>query len=263
MRPAAEARIADCAEEADWPEPVETVNPDGASPILLVCEHASNYLPSRYRGLGLSTPQLTRHIAWDIGADALTRALAERLDAAALLARFSRLLVDLNRPHGAASAMPRLSEDVEIPGNLDLSVDEREERIARVFTPFHDRIARCLDERRAAGRATMLVAVHSFTPVFLGQWRPWPIAVLFARSDALGLRIVERLRRETGLVGVNEPYRIRVDEDYTIPVHGDARGLPAVLIEVRNDGLEDATGVARWCDRLAMVLESEVEAIGT
>ncbi|CAN7545417.1 N-formylglutamate amidohydrolase [Phenylobacterium sp. LjRoot225] len=247
----------------DWPDPVEAANPRGASPVLLLCEHASRHIPAEYAQLGLDAAQTDRHIAWDIGAAALTRHLSELLDATAFLGAYSRLLVDLNRPLGAASSIPVRSEDTDIPGNLALSDAERRRRADRIFTPFHHAVARHLDERQACGRPTLLVTVHSFTPVFLGQARPWHAGVLFGKSRATAERLARRLSAGSDrLIGLNQPYQVNPEDDYALPIYGDGRDIPAVLIEVRNDQLADQDGVEGWATRLAAAITAEIEEIG-
>jgi predicted N-formylglutamate amidohydrolase len=244
------------SEASNDPPAVEIVNLDGTSPVVLVCEHASRYLPARYRGLGLSEPDLSRHIAWDIGAARLARALAARIDAPLFLHGYSRLLIDPNRPLTAPDSIPTVSENTVIPGNLELSAEERRDRAARYFTPFHDAIAHYLDARRAAKRPTFVVGVHSFTPVFRGVSRPWHVGVLYAAARQFGQSLVETLGEELELVvGTNEPYRISADGDYTVPIHGDGRGLPSVLFEVRQDLLGTPAEIEAWADRLARALQ--------
>lgn len=239
----------------DWPDPVETVNETGRSDVVLVCEHASNHLPAEYAGLGLGPADLVRHIAWDIGAAALTRAMARRLDAVAFLGTYSRLLVDLNRPFEAPTAMPVLSEATEIPGNRALEPAERERRRARIFAPFHERLAGHLRRRLEDGRATVLVTVHSFTPVFLGVPRPWHAGVLFDRSADFAGRVLDLLAAEGLTVAPNQPYTVERETDYAIPVYGTDLGLPAILIEVRNDLVTDEAGVTAWSERLSSAIE--------
>lgn len=237
---------------AHWPEPVEVLNERGSSGIVLVCEHASNYMPQEYGGLGLGPDDLGDHIAWDPGAAALTRELSRMLDATAFLGTYSRLLIDLNRPVHVETAMPKRSEATDIPGNQNIPLDEALNRVRRIFTPFHARIQAHLDERQLAGRRTMLISIHSFSPSFLGDARPWHAGVLFNRSAALGEGIAAALAADPALtVGRNEPYRIDPESDYCVLVHGEARGLPAVLIEVRNDQLATAAAVRAWAARLA------------
>lgn len=241
--------------DPDWPDPVEVVNEAGASPVVLICEHASNHIPTEYAALGLGAADLRRHIAWDPGAEAVARALSARLDAPLFLGRYSRLLIDLNRPVTAPSAFPVRSEATDIPGNAALTEAERARRIAAIFAPFHARVARHLDGRAAAGRATVILGIHSFTPVFLGVARPWQAGVLYARAQGFGRALVAELARDPSLsVGMNEPYRIERDSDYAIPVHGDDRGLPAALIELRNDLIATPEDAADWAARLARAI---------
>ncbi|WP_291298187.1 N-formylglutamate amidohydrolase [Elioraea sp.] len=237
------------------PPPVTVVNAGGRSPVVLICEHASNHIPDSHAGLGLDPADLLRHIAWDIGAAALARRLSALLDAPLFLSGYSRLLIDCNRPPGAATSIPLRSEDTLIPGNQALSRDEITRREAAYFAPFQDRIAGFLDARVAAGQRTTILGVHSFTPVFRGVRRSWHAGVLYRDATTLGARLRDALRADPALVvGDNEPYRIALDEDYTVPVHGDQRGIPAALIEVRQDLLATGDGVEAWADRLAAIL---------
>ncbi len=240
---------------SDWPEPIEIVNEGGQSDLVLVCEHASNHIPAEYKGLGLGEKDLRRHIAWDIGAAAVTRVLAERLDAPAFLGTYSRLLIDLNRPLGVPSSMPERSESTDIPGNTGLTEAERQRRHDLIFTPFHARLAQHLAARENEGRKSRLVAMHSFTPVFFGIVRPWHAGVLYDSSRAFGESVIASLRRDGTLnVGHNVPYTISRADDYAVLVHGHDRGSPAILIEVRQDLIESNEGVAEWTSRLASAL---------
>jgi predicted N-formylglutamate amidohydrolase len=240
---------------ADWPEAVETINPSGSSEIVLICEHASNHMPAEYRGLGVSPADLRTHIAWDVGAAEVTRGLARVLDAPAFLGTYSRLLIDLNRPFRSPASIPARSEATDIPGNLGLGEAEIERRRRTMFTPFHDRVASYLDRRRAAGRPTRIVTIHSFTPVFLGVARPWHAGILFDRSRDFADAVIEGLARGSGLnVAANQPYTVDREGDYAIPVHGTDRDLPAILVEIRNDLIADADGIAEWVGRLGPVL---------
>ena len=237
----------------DWPEPVEILNPTSTSPLVLICDHASNHLPASYRGLGLDAAELKRHIAYDIGAADVTCALASRLGAPAFLGTYSRLLVDLNRPFGSPTSMPALSEATRIPGNEAPSEAEKALRRSRVFDPFHAAISDFLDQRE---EPSLIVAIHSFTQVFLGSERPWHVGVLHENRLDLAEAFLAPLRADSGLtVGENVPYVIERDSDYAIPVHGTDRGNPALLIEIRNDLIATQHGVAEWSGRLAPILE--------
>ena len=234
---------------------VTTVNEGGASPYVLLCEHASNYIPPEYAGLGLQAADLQRHIAWDIGAADLSRLLSQRLDAPLILSGYSRLLIDCNRPLLTPTSIPTRSEDTEIPGNHGLDAEERERRAAAYFTPFQDRVVAMLDRRQRSGTPTIVFAVHSFTPVFRGVARPWHCGVLYAAAAAFGRGLVTRLAADSGLVvGDNQPYQIGSTTDYTVPVHGDGRGLTAALLEIRQDLLATPAGIEEWAQRLVPAL---------
>ncbi|ESQ77962.1 N-formylglutamate amidohydrolase [Asticcacaulis sp. YBE204] len=239
---------------SDWPAPVEILNPDGASDIVLLCEHASNFIPVEYAGLGLGADDLQRHIAWDPGAAEVTRRLSAVLDAPAFLGTFSRLLIDLNRPLGTPGSIVTRSEATDIPGNLVLDPGAIQRQTERIFTPFHAAVTACLDARQ--GRPTRLVSIHSFTPVYLGVTRPWQGGVLFGEAKAFGEALVARLMAQGLNVGANVPYQTDRAEDYAVPIHGDDRGLPAVLIEIRNDLIADDQGVAAWTAALRAALIS-------
>lgn len=248
--------------DGDWPAPIEIVNAAGASDVVLLCEHASNHVPAGYGGLGLSPPDLVRHIAWDIGAAALTRALAARLDAPAYLGTVSRLLVDLNRPFDAPTAMPTVSEATVIPGNLEIDEAERARRHERIFRPFHAPVAAALAERIRSGRRTLLVTVHSFTPVFLGVARPWHAGVLYDTARDFADLVLADLAAEGLVVAPNQPYTVDRETDYAIPVYGTDLGLPAILLEIRNDLLADAAAVEAWADRLARAIDKASRRLG-
>lgn len=231
------------------------MNEAGDSPLLLICEHASPYIPQEYAHLGLAPEDRLRHIAWDIGAAELARQLSGLLNAPLFLAGYSRLLIDCNRPPGVPSSIPARSEDTDIPGNRDLSPDEVARRTSMYFTPFQARIATFLNTRMAARKPSLIIGIHSFTPVFRGERRIWHAGVLYRDAVKLGARLMAQLSADPALIiGDNEPYRIELEEDYTVPVHGDARGIPAALIEVRQDLLGDAAGIAEWAARLAPIL---------
>lgn len=240
---------------SDGPPAVTLVNPAGNSRCVLICEHASRFIPPEYANLGLPEAELGRHIAWDIGAAELARRLSALLDAPLFLAGWSRLLIDGNRPLGVPSSIPVRSEATDIPGNVGLDAAERDRRAARWLIPFHAAVAAALDRRQADGVPTRVVGIHSFTPRFLGVHRPWPVAVLYAGAMTYAQRLIGKLAADgVGPVGDNEPYRVNDQEDYTVPVHGDRRGLDAVLIEVRQDLLATEAGIAAWSARLGAAL---------
>jgi predicted N-formylglutamate amidohydrolase len=242
----------------DWPDSVQVINPDSLSPLVLICDHASNHIPAAYDRLGVEASELERHIAYDVGAAELTAKLAARLGAPAFLGGYSRLLVDLNRPFGSPTSMPILSEATRIPGNETLDEAEKDFRRGQIFEPFHAAISNFLDGRKSP---SLIVAIHSFTPMFLGVARPWHIGILHDDLPDFANAFLAPLRAEPGLIAdENVPYVIERESDYAIPIHGTDRGNPAVLIEVRNDLIGAPAGVAEWTDRLAPILERLVIA---
>ena len=241
--------------DPDEPDPVTFDNEAGRSVFFLTCDHAGRKIPRRLGWLGLPEHETRRHIAWDIGIGAVGRRLSRLLDAAVVLQTYSRLVIDCNRDPKVPSSIPEISETTEILGNRGLTKAARTARIDTIFRPYHAGIAAALDRRAAEGRATVLVALHSFTPVFKGVARPWHAAVLYNRDARLARSLFELLRAEDGLiVGDNEPYRVTDLTDYTVPVHGERRGLPHVEIEIRQDQITDPAGQAAWAERLARLL---------
>ncbi len=241
--------------ERDEPAPVTLDNEAGSSVFFLTCDHAGRAIPRRLDGLGLPEDETRRHIAWDIGIGAVGRQLSQLLDAAVILQTYSRLVIDCNRDPKVPSSIPEISETTEIPGNRNLSADARTARVDAIFRPYHDALAVALDRRAAQGRASVLVALHSFTPVFKGVSRPWQVAVLFNRDSRLAHPLAELLRAEGDLfVGENEPYAVSDLSDYTVPVHGERRGLPHVEIEIRQDQITAPAGQTAWAERLARLL---------
>lgn len=237
--------------------PVHVENPDGAGRFVIVCDHAANTLPPRYAGLGLPAEALIAHIAWDPGALPVSRHLAAILDAPLLWPDASRLIVDCNRALDAPDLIPTQGEGRPVPGNRDLDPAERQYRIASIHAPYHAAIDDLLDRRGAAGLASAVVAVHSFTPVFHGRARPWEIGVLFDEDQRLSRPILAALGADAALtVGVNQPYAPSDGVYYTLARHAGSRGLPAVMIELRNDVIADAAGQAAWADRLGAILAS-------
>ena len=240
--------------------PVHEDNPAGGSPFLLTCDHYGRRLPRLLGDLGLPESELERHIAWDIGIAGVAEALSRDLNAHLIAQRYSRLVIDCNRPPDAPSSIPRLSEATVIPGNQSLSLDAAETRRREVFDPYHRRIREAIDARLAENMPTVLVALHSFTPVYNGIARHWHIGTLYHRDIRLPALLLKGLRAEAGLVvGDNEPYAVSDETDYTIPVHGEARGLMNTGIEIRQDLIADPSGQKQWADRLARIL-GEIEA---
>lgn len=248
--------------DPDEPSPVTVARSGGRSPILLVCDHAGRRLPRRLGRLGLAEPEFDRHIAWDIGAAGVSRRLSEALDAALVEQLYSRLVIDCNRPPDAESSIPLVSEVTIVPGNRALDGADRQARVDEVFRPYHDAIAAEIERRQSVGHPTVLVAMHSFTPVYKGEARPWRLGTLYGRDARLATAL-RRLLVEDGqpAIGDNEPYCVSDETDYTIPVHGERRGLVHVGIEIRQDLVAGDDGQAEWAAILARTLPAAVEEL--
>jgi predicted N-formylglutamate amidohydrolase len=239
--------------------PVREDNAESRSPFLLTCDHYGRLIPRSLGDLGLPAGELKRHIAWDIGIAGVAEALSKQLDAHLIAQRYSRLVIDCNRPPEAVSSIPRMSEATTIPANEGISRDAAQARRQAIFEPYHRRIAEAIDARIARGLPAVLVSLHSFTPVYAGIARPWHIGTLYHRDTRLPPLLLKHLRAEAGLVvGDNEPYAVSDETDYTIPFHGEARGLMNSGIEIRQDLVADAAGEILWAERLARIF-AEVE----
>lgn len=223
--------------------PVSETNTAGRGDVLLICEHASRRLPARLGSLGLDAEALEAHIAWDPGALGVALGMSKALDAALIYQNFSRLAYDCNRPPEAADAMPARSEIYDIPGNVNLSDADRRARTEAIYMPFKQAIAHRIAERRAEGRDTVLVTMHSFTPVYKGAERDVEIGILHDNDSRLAdqmLGFAEKARRYR--VRRNEPYGPADGVTHTLKLHGLANGLMNVMIEVRNDLIRDEAG---------------------
>jgi predicted N-formylglutamate amidohydrolase len=247
--------MADGLLAADEPAPVTVHNENGASPFLIVADHAGNCIPRALARLGVVAAECERHIAWDIGIAAICQLVADMLDATLVQQNYSRLVIDCNRTPGSETSIPVISELTPVPGNVGLSEDAKAARVSEIFLVYHDRIETELDRRRHAGRPAALIAMHSFTPVFMGVARPWHAGVLYNRDPRFAYLLMALMKREAGLVvGDNEPYSVTDASDYTIPVHGERRGLHHVAIEVRQDLIADQKGQRAWGLLLARLL---------
>src|ERR1700733_14539419 len=247
-------------EAAEVP-PVTEENTAGRSPFLLTCDHYGRLIPRALGDLGLPASELTRHIAWDIGIAGVAEQLSKHLGAHLIAQRYSRLVIDCNRPPCVASSIPVLSEATTVPGNEGLTRAAEEARRSAIFEPYHRRIAEVIDRRLHDGRPTVLVSLHSFTPVYAGIARPWHVGTLYHRDTRLPPLLLKLLRGEAELVvGDNEPYAVSDETDYTIPVHGEARGLMNSGIEIRQDLIAEPAGQGEWAERLARIL-GEIEIV--
>lgn len=240
--------------------PVLELNPGGTSPFLFTCDHCGRLIPGMLGDLGLPESERIRHIGWDIGIAGVAEQVATALDAHLVAQRYSRLVIDCNRPPAAVSSIPLISEATTVPGNDGLTPAAKDRRRELIFDPYHHRIDAVIDDRLARGQTTVLVSLHSFTPVYAGIQRPWHIGTLYQHDRTLPPLLLKLLRAEADLVvGDNEPYAVSDATDYTIPVHGEKRGLMNTGIEIRQDLIGDASGQTEWAERLVRIF-SEIEA---
>ncbi len=236
---------------------------EGGGPLVVVCEHASNRLPRTLGTLGLAISDLERHIAWDPGAADLAAGIGQRLDATVVLQRYSRLVIDCNRDPVLPDAMTAFSEDTLIPGNVGLTREAKAGRIMALWSPFHAAIDRLMERSRSARRQAGLVTIHSFTPVYRGVPRPWHVGIISSGDRRFAEAMLAILRRDPALVvGDDQPYSAKDNVDYTIRRHGRDRGLPHVMIEVRNDLLRTVKDIAAWTERLTDAIRESSGAVG-
>lgn len=229
------------------PPPFERLWRTPSLPVLLVCDHAAARVPAALGTLGLGPEHLADHIALDIGAAALTRALAGALGLPAILTAYSRLVVDCNRRLDDPTAFPECSDGRRVPGNAGLAVADRQLRAESLYWPYHHRVRDDLRVMEAYARAPALVAIHSFTPRIDGQQRPWHAGILWDKDPRIPVPLMKRLAGDPALcIGDNQPYSGQHPADFTIDHHAEAEGLPHVSIEVRQDLITTAEGVHQW-----------------
>ena len=233
----------------------------GRSPVLLVCEHASNVLPAHFGDLGLPSEALLSHIAWDPGALSVARGISEGIDATLVYQRFSRLIYDCNRPPSSPGAMPEVSEIYAVPGNTDLTAEERLARTDALYVPFHDAIRGLIRDRRARGQDSIIVTIHSFTPVYHGRERAVELGILHDEDSRLADRMLEAAA-EAPLYRTerNQPYGPEDGVTHTLILHGLSNGLRNVMIEVRNDLVADDVGQGVMADYLKGLLQQSLDA---
>jgi predicted N-formylglutamate amidohydrolase len=237
------------------PGPFRVLNPQGKARLLVVCDHASRRIPAALTNLGLDELALGRHIASDIGAGDVAERLALRLDAPAVLAEYSRLVVDCNRGLNDPTSILAVSDGEFIPGNQGLSEEEKAERARQFFVPYHDAIRRRLESFERRGIVPAFVAVHSFTPIFKQVRRPWQIGILWDKDPRIPVPLIDLLRAEGITVGDNEPYSGKAPADHTVDHHAEGGGLPHVSIEIRQDLIDHPEGVSRWAGLIGDALE--------
>lgn len=237
-------------------------NDTGLSPVLLVCEHASNALPAPWGDLGLTPDQTRAHIAWDPGALGLARGLAQRLDATLIHAPVSRLIYDCNRAPDMPGAMPARSEVHDIPGNAAISPAERLARTQAVYLPWANGLHNLIAARIAAGRRPIVITIHSFTPLYHGKPRAVEFGIIHDADPGLALEILATAKAQTGLnTQLNEPYSAADDVTHTLRLHCTPYGLSNAMLEIRNDLIASAAAETAMADQLAPVLAAAVSRL--
>ncbi len=241
----------------DDPPPVELLNPLGPMQLLLVCDHASRNFPAAMNQLGLDDLALDRHIAWDIGAGPVTRLLAERFGAPAVLAGYSRLIVDYNRKLDDPTAFPEISDGIVVPGNQGLSEEDMVRRVISFYEPYHDAVAARIEHALQAGTVPALISIHSFTPTYAGRARHWKVGVLWDTDPRIPVPFIQRMKSLVShdCIGDNEPYSGRDPHDFTIDNHAETRGLPHMSIEIRQNLIDSEDGVTEWAGLIGDALE--------
>nr|WP_325250035.1 N-formylglutamate amidohydrolase [Amylibacter sp.] len=234
------------------PSPFEVVNPDSTYPAVLVCEHAGRVIPEALGDMGLSASARQAHIAWDIGAEAVSRRVASQLGACLILQRYSRLVIDCNRPPDSETAMPVISDTISVPANLDLSEDQRSRRVSEIFDPFQAAV----DAQILKPGCTATFSIHSFTRSMAGQYRPWDIGFLFRKDSQTSLSLAESFAAfvPRDRIGLNEPYTIDDESDWFVPQHGEAKGRHHSLIEICNDLIDTPEGQTQWAEWLTTAI---------
>lgn len=237
------------------PAPFSMLNPGGAAPLVMFCDHAGRAVPQGLGNLGLDAGAWDKHIAWDIGIAEVAAILAAKLDAPAVLAGYSRLVIDCNRRLDDPTSIAQESDRIPIPGNRGLTPDSRTMRAVELFRPYHAAVTATIDAKLRAGQKPAILSLHSFTPVMNGFRRPWHFGILWNRDPRLPVPLMARLAELSDVcVGDNEPYSGRDEHGYSVVAHGERRGLPHALIEIRQDLISDAKGVALRAEQLLAVL---------
>ncbi|WP_439527663.1 N-formylglutamate amidohydrolase [Pannonibacter sp.] len=235
--------------------PVSVENRNGKSDYVLVCDHASNFIPEAYGDLGLSAEARVAHIAWDPGALGTAQEMSRLLDAPLVYPLVSRLIIDCNRDHAAHDLIPAVSETTRVPGNESISDEDRKRRIDLVHVPFHATIDALVAERTQAGRRSVIVSVHTYTPVYKGVPRPWEIGIIADTDRRLGDAMIAALKAPGDLtVGDNEPYSPADGVYYTLTRHGESQGRACAMIEIRNTDVATAEAEQMWGQRLGKIL---------
>jgi len=247
---------------AHEPPPCTVLNCDAQLPILLLCDHASRRIPASLGDMGLDPPARRCHLAVDIGAGTLTRHLAASLSATAVLCEYSRLVIDCNRQLLDPSAFLEFGDGIPVPGNRNLRQDDKDARANEIYWPYHHAVDKQVQRLTTTGPSPAFISMHSFTPVLNGQSRPWEIGLLWDTDLRLREIFLKDFREAGFNVGDNEPYSGKAPADFTVDHHAEVPGLPHIGIEIRQDLINDASGVARLGNIMHKINESIPERIG-
>jgi predicted N-formylglutamate amidohydrolase len=245
----------------DEPSAVEIVNGDSPATCFFLCDHASHLIPRQLKQLGLPQNLIETHIGWDIGAAKLARQLAANFAAPLVLTGYSRLVIDCNRPSASDGSIPKVTAGIDVPGNRKISAVAQTRRQETFFHPYHNTIGKMLDRRAELRQPTAIFAVHSFTPHYPGETRPWHVDFAYNRDRRLAGLLLDHFDVPGLTVGDNLPYQVEDESDYSIPHHGERRGLPHVLMEIRQDTLGTDAGIALWAERLIDLFRRLMPAI--
>lgn len=237
--------------ESDEPAPFRVLNDSGKTPCILVCDHAAKRVPRKLNNLGMEEEDLSRHYAVDIGVEKVTEVMADLLDAPAILANYSRLVIDLNRSIDHPTAFVTTGEGKPVPGNIAMDDEDKRLRIEELYNPFHEQLNSMIEAYQAKGINPAIIAIHSFTQNFYKQKRPWEIGILWVQDGRLPKHTIQHFKALGYCVGDNKPYDARYLRGTTVDRHADTRGLPNVLIEVRNDLISNDEDSIRWAKMLA------------
>lgn len=239
------------------------LNENSSSPVFLIADHASRDIPAKYDDLGIDDPSLLRrHVAWDIGIEDVTKRMADKMDCAAAFSKFSRLLIDANRYPDDPSSIPYISDGVTVPDNQAVSDADRADRIKTYFDPYHTKITEILAAKLAIHAAPLVISMHSFTPIMSDFERPWHVGVLWDKDGRIALPMLDALQKNpTLVVGDNEPYSAREPLGYTMNEHGTLRGIPHVVVEIRQDLIDTHHGAEKWASLMVDVLHQITDKV--
>ena len=232
-------------------KPYKIFKSNGTNRVIILCDHASNYIPPKYKNLGLENNQIQKHIGWDIGAANVAKKISKSLDATLIMSGYSRLLIDCNRPFGVPEAFIKKSENTIIPGNFNLTKKEKTYRAKKYCIPYRNKIENIIKFRMKKNIIPIIVSIHSFTPVYNGKSRPWHLGLLFRKEKRVFSLLIKELQKDKSIkTGINQPYKCNLKGDFSIPYFAELKGLPCILLEIRQDLINSKSGVIKWSKKI-------------